>query len=100
MSTATRLTVGSTRRFRATFTLDGAAKDLTTASVTLLLRAPGGEVLEREATVVDAAGGVAQYVSLTTDLSVAGRWSRSWRVVDGALDIPSDPVWFTVVAAP
>lgn len=94
------VTIASTNRFRLEAKKDGVIWALTSATVTLLLRKPDGTGLVKTATVTDGPGGVAEYVSLTTDLDVIGGWRRSWRVVDGAVDVRSLPIPFSVQAAP
>lgn len=56
---------------------------LTSATVTMILKDPDDVITEHTATVNDAAGGEAYYVTLTTDLDEGGRWKRRWKVVDG-----------------
>jgi hypothetical protein len=97
------LTVGSTYRFFTDPPIekDGAVWDLTSAVVTLLLKKPDGTVLTKAATVVaPATAGVAEYVSVASDLDIAGNWSRSWKVTDGTVTQISHPKRFTVEAAP
>lgn len=89
------------RRFRARFTLDGATWDLTNATVTLYLQKPDGSLLTKTATVSDPTGGVAEYVTISGDLSVAGNWSATWKVADGVSPQLKEPEkLFQVVEAP
>jgi len=89
-------TVGSTKKFRATITKDAVAWNLTSAIVTFVFIKPDGSQLNRSGTVENAVGGIAYYVTLTTDLSVKGAWSVYVKVVDGAIDDASNPVEFLV----
>lgn len=94
------LTQASTYRFKLTATKDGAVWDLTAATVTLLLRDPSGNAGTKSASLLVAADGTAYYDTLTTDLDELGVWSRAWRVVQGSVDVTSEPVFFSVVRAP
>jgi uncharacterized protein YfaS (alpha-2-macroglobulin family) len=77
------ITVGSTPTFEAAFTRDGAAWDLTGATVTFYLKKPDGTLLTRTPTITNAVGGIAAYQALTTDLDVKGTWRNAWKVVGG-----------------
>lgn len=97
---ADTLTVSSTYLWKLTATKDGVAWNLTGATVTLLLRRPDGTTATKTATVVNAAGGVAEYTGLTTDLDVSGSWTRTWRVVQSNIDVRSVPQRFLVKDTP
>jgi len=87
---ASPITVGSTRNFQLTATKDGAAWDLTGATVTLAFAPPAASGLPpftRPATVTDGPGGVAGYVSTPSDLTVTGLWQREWAVADGGVSV-------------
>jgi hypothetical protein len=91
------LTVGSTYRFQAKpVTKDGTTWNLSAATVQLLLRDPDGNVYTRNATVTDAANGVAEYVCTPADLNVPGTWTRRWKVTDGGVQITGDDIPFQV----
>jgi hypothetical protein len=94
------LTSGSTYRFELTATKDGEVWDLTGATVTLRLRDPAGAAHVYEATLSEPTDGVAYYDNATDELEDLGGWTRSWRVVQGAVDLTSLPISFTVVRAP
>ena len=104
------LTVGSTYRFKPdgdSILKDGAIWDLTGATVSIIFERTdvGDELLDgtsftRTATVSNAAAGEAYYDCLTTDLDVAGIWSRAWKVVQGSITITHEPVAFEVIDSP
>jgi len=97
---AEAVTVASTHRFRLEARKDGVVWDITGAAVTLLLRKPDGTNSTKSATVTDGPAGIAEYVCSTADLDVHGGWRRSWRVVDGSVDIRSLAIPFSVQASP
>lgn len=95
------LTLNSTYRFKLAARKDNAVWDLTGASVYLLMQLPDGTSISRVGTILVAADGTAKYDSLTTgDLTIEGRYLRSWRVVQGGVDIASTPTPFWVLARP
>lgn len=94
------LTPSSTWTFKLTATRDGVAWNLTGATVNFYLRKPDGTLLTKTATVTDAAGGIAEYTALTTDLDVSGSWTRAWQVTSGATVLRSNPIPFVVAASP
>ena len=94
------LVLGSTYRMKLTASKDGSVWDLSSATVKLYLRKPDGTVLTKSATVSSPTAGVAHYDTLTTDLSVAGSWSRSWEVTDGSVVQESAPIFFVVIDSP
>lgn len=101
MASSNTLTVGSTYRWQLTATLDGDVWDLSAATVTLKFHRPDGSTSEFAAVLVGGGtGGVARYDNDTLDLDVAGRWRRSWEVIDGDVVQRSVPQPFVVVDTP
>lgn len=82
---------GDTVRLRLTATKDGAAWDLTGATVILRLVSPAGVASSKSATISSAASGVAHYDTLTTDLPSAGTWLAQWLISQSGLDLASEP---------
>jgi len=93
------LTVGSTYEFTLIANKDGVPWDLTGATLTLYLHDPNGVVSAKSASLGSSAN-VAVYDSLTSDLYVAGTWTRTWRVQHNGLDVKSRPKIFEVLQAP
>lgn len=94
------LTVGSQYKFLDTITKNGAVWDLTGATVTIFFKRPDGSTFSTAGSLHDADSGQVTYTCSTSDLSVAGNWTRSWRVVLGGFTDYSEPILFTVVASP
>lgn len=97
---ADALVTGSTYNWTLNAKKDGVIWSLSGATVTLLLRKPDGTSVTKSATVTDAAAGVAVYEGVTTDLDLIGGWRRTWRVVQGVIDIKCNSISFSVQAAP
>lgn len=97
MSPSEPLTKNSTYVFRLDADKDGAPWDLTGATVTLTFRYPDGTTAAKSATLTTPASGIAEYTTLTTDLTQLGRHEAMWRVVQGSIDLESLPEAFTVV---
>lgn len=102
VSAPSTLTAGSTYVWQDTVLKNGAPWPLSTSTVYLLLRDPGGVVKQYLATVIDPVNAVVQRQGLTTDLYMPGLWSRAWRVVDPASgsDDTSAPIVFAVEGSP
>jgi hypothetical protein len=67
--------------FTATLTVDGAAQDLTDATVYFVMSpANGGTVIKEEATVTDATAGQVEYLPVADDVATAGRYRIEWEV--------------------
>lgn len=80
---------------------DGVTWDLTSATVSLLLKKPDGTTLTRSASIAaPATAGIAYYDTLTTDLDVAGIWHRSWKIVQAPITLYTSSIEFEVTAAP
>lgn len=90
--------VGNTHAFDFFLQKDAAVWVLTTAQVYFVLIDPSRVEYSHSATVVSASTGEAKYVTTTTDLSVQGTWRYYWRVVDGSVDLASEPILFYVSA--
>jgi hypothetical protein len=85
----------------------GEVWDLTGATVTLTFTrvevAEGedellnGTSFDRTATIDDAASGLVHYATTTTDLDVPGIWSVVWKVVQGPISLPLEPIVFEVI---
>jgi hypothetical protein len=93
-------TVGSTYDFTLTASKDGSPWELSLAAVQLLLRKPDGTFVSKDATLINGPAGTAHYVNLTTDLDLAGAWSRAWKITDGPVVQISEPISMKVVASP
>jgi hypothetical protein len=93
------ITVGSTHRFRplSGFKKDGVVWDITGATVTIIFTKPDGTQVTKSATLVTPGSGIAEYVTLTADFDVAGTWYYKWRVVQGSVDLATEPIPFAVV---
>lgn len=94
------LVVAKTYRLRHDADLDGEPWDLTDATVYVHLKDPNGQVTRKTATVTDAAGGVADYVTVAADLHTPGDWSVCWQVVQGSIDVATTPFEQPVVESP
>jgi hypothetical protein len=95
------LATGATYAFTLNAKKDGVVWDLSAATVKFYLHDPfGNRTGPYTATVTNPTGGVAVYTSLVADIGVAGSWSRSWEVTDGAVIGHWPPVAFTVQQAP
>lgn len=93
------LVAGGCYRFRLTATKDGAAWDLTNATVTLYLKDPTGVVSMHTASVQSpATAGVAYYDNATSDLTLVGDWQKAWSILDGTVVGRTEPEDFCVVA--
>lgn len=92
------MVVGNTYIFRLTATKDGVIWDLTGASVKFGLVSSSGVLSTKTATITNAVGGIAEYVSVVSDLNAAGIWIRSWQIEQGALVQESVPLSFAVIA--
>src|SRR5688572_20014004 len=92
----------STHVFRLVAKKDGAVWDLTDAVVLLYFRKydPSSTLLTKTATVTSAAAGIAEFTCSTTDIILAGKWTRTWQITQGAVVQRSEPIWFDVVLAP
>lgn len=90
------MVVGNTYKFRLTATRDGAAWDLTGATVTMALRNPAGIAAIKSASVTNAAGGIVEYNSIISDIATSGIWSRSWEITQGTIVQESPIVSFSV----
>jgi hypothetical protein len=93
-------TTGSTYKFEGTFIKDGAPWNLASATVKLYLRRPDRTIVTLSATVVNAAGGIANATNMASDLNMPGPWKRVWEVDDGQTVLRSNPISFTVDEAP
>lgn len=93
---------GGTYKFRATITKDGAVWDLTAATVTIVFVPPySAAEFSKTVTKENAAGGIVYYVTaagLTPDLDVAGQWKLYFHILDGTLDLTTEPYEFSVFA--
>jgi hypothetical protein len=96
------LVAGSTYRFKLAATKDGAAWDLSSATVTLYLQKPDGTLVTKTGTVYDGPNGLARFDSEAADLDPAdvGVWSRSWEITDGAVVQESQSIVFLVEDSP
>jgi hypothetical protein len=95
------IVAGNTYRFTPNETgvlKDGAIWDLTGATVTLILTDPANVETRHVATLTAPTAGLAEYLSLVTDIVAVGQWLRKWRIVQGAIDVTSPAVPFFVVA--
>lgn len=78
------LVAGNRTRFRATLTdQDGTAIDLSDKTVHLRYTIDGGDTVEVEATVSDAASGICYY-EMTEDELSAGIMIREWKLTDAS----------------
>jgi hypothetical protein len=91
------IVAASTYRMKLTARKDGVIWDLTAATITLILRSPSGTVSTKSASILVAADGTAYYDLTISDVTTEGRWRRAWRVVQGSLDLRSEPRQFLVV---
>ena len=91
---------GGTYRFTLTASVNGSAWDLTGASVVLTFTSPSGTATSYSATLDDADGGTAHYDGDASVLGRSGLWRRSWRVLQGDVDVRTRPKRFVVVPAP
>lgn len=94
------LTVGSQYRFLATITKDGSVWDLTGATVRVHFKKPDGTTFSAAASIFNAAAGQVSYDCSTSDLSVAGNWTRCWQITLGGLTNLTNPTGFVVENAP
>ncbi len=93
------IVAGGTYDFKLTASKDGVVWDLTAATVTLILRKKGRSAALLSASVTSAVNGVAEYTTLTTDLSSGGTWYCSWLVVQGSVSVESPEEAFPVQAS-
>lgn len=71
--------------FRATFTVSAGLNkttplNLTGATIVFLFRKPSGEVIEKEAEILDARKGIARYVGEIDFLDETGMWEWQPRI--------------------
>lgn len=90
----------STYRFQLTAKKDGVVWPLSSATVTLIFKKPDATTVTKTATISDPDNGIAYYDATTSDLTPSGKWTRAWRVVDGAVDQKSAPIVFFVIDSP
>jgi phage gp36-like protein len=95
-SGTTPIILGSTPTFQLDAVLNGAPWPLAGATVTLILIDPSQTPHNFTATITNALGGIAQYVALSTDITVIGTWQKLWNVVQGANNQTSLPEPFLV----
>lgn len=82
------ININSVNRYSITVKKDGAAWDITGGAVTFTFHPPSaGTLLNRSATILTPASGLCYYDSVTTDITVAGNWAISIRVVVGSIDL-------------
>ncbi len=79
------------RKLTDTLTADGAALDLTGATVYLMIKKPDGTVVERTAVIVSASAGTVAYQFVGTDVDVAGLAYLEWAITLGNGDVLKIP---------
>lgn len=101
LAQAESLTLGSTYRFKSKTPIrkDGDVWDLAGASVELRFKRPDLSTLVVPITGILPDGNV-YYDGTIGTLNQLGQWTRSWRVLQGSIDIKSLPVRFLVEPAP
>lgn len=98
------IAASATHPFDLAASYGGETWDLTGATVTILFRSPAGVQTEKTATILDAAAGLARYLTGTTDLVCEARrrerWTFCWRVRQSPIDERTLPVPFLLVSSP
>ena len=94
------LVVGSQYRFEATLTRNRAVWDLTGATVTINFKRSDGTTFTQSASLLAATTGQVNYDCTTSDLDMAGNWTRSWKIVLSTKTYYTLPVQFVVSDSP
>lgn len=93
----TTVALGSTPRFEVEGRSAGTLWDFTSATATLFLRKPSGQIVSVSGSIESpATGGVAYYDFTTSTVLEVGQWSAWWKIVDSSITMHSTPRGFAV----